>query len=204
MPSTTNEKPLGDVPDAFLHLLKAQIELGRGLFEAMTGTQPPAFQDAIRTFQQAAPRPVCHVPPPCWMPIRLGDCTSHVSACGSARIRIVVTNCDRTARLVSVRAEGDEAVTVSPASAQLGPFQRATFSVGRDIPEDAESGRFESLLWIDGCRQHVLRWTVSVGTAGLDSCHEVAVDDCPDHRHHWYDHFYCYRPCNDQRSDKRG
>lgn len=201
---STKQKPLGDVPDAFLGLLKAQIRWGQDLFEAMTGA--PALQDAWRTWQQAATvKPVCHVPPPCWMPRRLGDCISYVAACASARVRLVVTNCDRVARLVRVRAEGDEGVSVSPESVQLGAFQRATFEVSRSIPEQTESGTsYESLIWIEGCNQHVLRWVVSVGTAGLDSCHEVTVDDCPDYRHHWYDHFYCNRPCTHGRSGQVG
>jgi hypothetical protein len=24
---------------------------------------------------------------------------------------------------------------------------------------------------------------------------EVEIEDCPDLIHHWYDHFYCERPC---------
>jgi hypothetical protein len=28
------------------------------------------------------------------------------------------------------------------------------------------------------------------------------VEDCPDLIHHWYDHFYCPRPCIEERSNR--
>jgi hypothetical protein len=31
-------------------------------------------------------------------------------------------------------------------------------------------------------------------------CNEVEINDCPDMIHHWYDHFYCHRHCQDQRT----
>jgi len=130
------------------------------------------------------------------MPASLGEVTSFVDRCGRACVRLIVTNCDRAARGVSVRVEGLEGVEVNPASVQLGPMQRATVEIGYEVPEGTDSGTSrEALVWVDGCRQHFLRWTVSVASVGLDSCYEVRVDDCPDYRHHWYDHFYCPRPC---------
>jgi hypothetical protein len=205
MASTTDQRPLGDIPDAFFGLLRAQIRWGQDVFEAMTGMPAPTVQDSLRNLASAAPTPVCQVPPPCWMPRRLGDCVSYVSACDSASVRVVVTNCDRVARLVRVRAEGDEGVKVSPDSATIAPMQRATFEVSRSVPDKTGSGTsYESVVWIEGCKQHVFRWTVSVGTGGLDSCHELSVDDCPDYRHHWYDHFYCQRSCLPVRSDQSG
>jgi hypothetical protein len=70
-----------------------------------------------------------------------------------------------------------------------------------DIPADAPAGaKHKTIIWVDGCKLHYLIWHVSVGTVGFDSCHEVEVDDCPDYVHHWYDHFYCARPCFNQRS----
>ncbi len=205
MAQKLEDRPLGDVPGAFMELMRAQIRLGQKYFEAVTGMSAPAVGDPLQTWSAAAPAPVCEVPPPCWMPRRLADCTSHVGPCDTACIRVVVANCDRAAHAVQVRLEGDEGATVTPSSANLGPMQRATFEVCRKIPQETESGsRFESLVWIDGCRQHVLRWTVSVGTAGFDSCHEVAVDDCPDYRHHWYDHFYCLRSCDQTRRGSDG
>jgi hypothetical protein len=50
-------------------------------------------------------------------------------------------------------------------------------------------------VWIHGCVEHAVRWTVRVAGRGGDSCNELDIDDCPDYVHHWYDHFYCARPC---------
>ena len=59
-------------------------------------------------------------------------------------------------------------------------------SVGRPV---------EVLLWVVGCNTHYLRWIVEPADGISSSCHEVEIDDCPDFVHHWYDHFYCDRPC---------
>ena len=208
MPEKTNAKVMGDVPEAFFGLMRAQIDLGRELFEAWTGTPAPDIQDPMRALQQAAPRPVCHVPEPCWMPKKLGECRSHVGDCATACVRLVVTNCDRVRRTVTIRVVGDSGATASPTTLDLGPMERATVEVCRTIDRTDDDGneartRFENLIWVEGCRDHVLRWIVSVGTAGLDSCHEVAVDDCPDYRHHWYDHFYCVRGCASRDTSPR-
>jgi hypothetical protein len=203
--SSSTQSLLGEIPQAYLGLLKAQASLAQEYFQALTGIESPPLTNPLAALQKGLPKPVCHVPPPCWMPRPLGECISYVAQCGKACVRLRVTNCDRTARSIQIRAEGAEGITVTPASLQLGPMQRATVEVCLSIPQDVGSGKtFESLIWVDGCRQHFLRWTVSVGTVGLDSCHEVAVDDCPDYRHHWYDHFYCLRPCNPSRSNQSG
>ncbi len=193
---TAAVKVLGDVPSAFFGLLKSQMELGRGIYEAWTGTKAPAIQDAWKAWEKAAPKPVCHVPDPCWMPDRLGECQSYIDACSSACIRLVVTNCDRVRHTIQARVEGAPGATVEPTALTLEPMSRGTIEICRKVPEGTERGSsFENLIWVEGCRDHVLRWIVSVGPTGLDSCHEVAVDDCPDYRHHWYDHFYCQRSC---------
>jgi len=193
---------MGQVPTAFYELVRAQMEWGREMVRAWTGMEAPEWQDPWKAWQEMAPTPVCHVPEPCWMPRRLGECRSHVRSCGEGCIRVVVTNCDRVRRTIRVRVEGDEGVEVSMDSLSLGPMERGTVSVCRRVPEGMEDGtEFENLIWVEGCRDHVLRWTVSVGTAGLDSCHEIRVEDCPDHRHHWYDHFYCVRGCSGRGRD---
>jgi hypothetical protein len=206
MASTTSTRPMGDIPAALLGLLQAQMNWGQQLFTDWTGlststlpttnTLTSAFQTAFPQIKAAAP--ACYVPPPCWMPKKLGDCISYTSNCATATatVRIVVTNCDRVSRTIQVRTEGAEGVTVSPQTATLNPMNRATFIVTMTVPQGTDAGKqFESLVWVEGCNQHFLRWTVNVGTVAADSCHELAVDDCPDYRHHWYDHFYCNRGC---------
>ncbi len=59
-------------------------------------------------------------------------------------------------------------------------------------------------MWVRGCQLHFLRWTVVVASIGADTFYEVDVKDCPDHIHHWYDHFYCPRPCLEERGNHPG
>jgi hypothetical protein len=68
-----------------------------------------------------------------------------------------------------------------------------------EVPASAEVGeRQKSVVWVRGCNTHYLRWTVEVARRGASRCRDVDIDDCPDLVHHWYDHFYCDRPCPHQ------
>ena len=206
--STTQSQraSLGGVSDALMNLLNAQMRLGADLFESLTGRTAPSLRD-VRSMGAMLGRGTggcepgrgaCAIPAPCWTPQSLGECTSHVAQCRTACVRLVITNCDRVQRTITARVAGanEGKVTLSPPSLTLGPQERGTISACVTIPDDAKSGeRTEALLWVRGCKEHYLRWTVSVGTLGLGSCHEVDVCDCPDYVHHWYDHFHCVRPC---------
>ena len=202
--ATQQKGSLGDLPAALMNVFNAQMKLSADLFESLLGQAVPTFDprslgSALGQGTGCSPRGgSCTIPPPCWMPQPLGECVSHVTQCNTACIRIVVTNCDRTRRTVTAQATGKSAqkVTISPPSLDLGPMERDTITACVAIPDDAKNGdRIESLLWVRGCKEYFLRWTVSVGTVGMDSCHEIEVCDCPDLVHHWYDHFYCVRPC---------
>jgi hypothetical protein len=195
----TGTSTFSGITSALSDLMNAEMALGRDLMTSLTGITVPSAADLTRTLRgRLSQRGCCHIPPPCWMPRPLGHCTSHVSRCNTACIRLVITNCDRVARTIRVDAEDQTggAFTVSPASLTLGPMRRGTVSVCVDIPSDAAQGQeSRTMIWVHGCREYYLDWTVSVGTVGVDSCHEVEVSDCPDYLHHWYDHFYCERPC---------
>jgi hypothetical protein len=210
MAATSKTRLMGDVPDAYMGLLRAQMRLGEQLFEDFTGMKMPDMAQSWNDWQRAMQTPLasagaCAVPPPCWMPKQLGDVTSYACGCNTVRVRIEVTNCDRVARMVSVRTDGLEGVQVTPATATITPMRRATFEASFKVPEDAKEGtEFETLIWVEGCHQHVLRWKIIAGQAGLSSMHELKVQDCPDYRHHWYDHFYCARPCSHTRSPNNG
>jgi hypothetical protein len=212
MASTSNARPLGDVPDAFIGLLQAQMKWSQQLFEDFTGTKAPDFTQTWNAWQRGwqqpmkPPMPACHVPPPCWMPSQLCDVVSRACGCGTVTIRLVVTNCDRAPRVYSVRTDGVAGVTVTPATLTINPLRRGSFDVSFQVPDKTEPGaEFETLVWLEGCRQHVLRWTIQAVRSGCsDSTHEITVDDCPDFRHHWYDHFYCNRPCPTPRRQANG
>ncbi|MDD1677638.1 MAG: hypothetical protein LUO93_00445, partial [Methanomicrobiales archaeon] len=121
---------------------------------------------------------------------------------GTASVRIRVTNCTMTNRVVHLQAAGAHAADVkfNPATLTLGPMERDFAVASFATPPKAGHGEeWEVLLWVRGCRDHYLRWTIKANDRGQDSCHEVEVDDCPDLVHHWYDHFYCDRACTHQR-----
>ncbi|MGH2707940.1 MAG: hypothetical protein ACRDJK_06555 [Actinomycetota bacterium] len=194
---------LGGLPAAWMNLFQAQMQISSELYESVTGRPLPPLPDWRTMLRPATSRcrptaGCCTIPSPCWLPQSLGHCTSHVSPCKTACLEFTITNCDRVARTIAVQATGAHAgkVTVAPVSIALGPMERGTITACIAVPDSAKAGeKLESLLWIRGCQEHFLRWTVSVGTAGADSCHEIEVCDCPDYIHHWYDHFYCLRPC---------
>ena len=134
----------------------------------------------------------CDIPPPCWYPKSAGEVTSHVCPGGTATLRIRVTNCGPTAGTIQV--EGEQDMKVDPPSLQLGPMARGAVTVSLGVPAEQAGGQ-ERLVWVHGCHDHFIRWTVETAKRGSDSCHELEVEDCPDYLHHWYDHFYCVHPC---------
>jgi hypothetical protein len=78
-------------------------------------------------------------------------------------------------------------------------MEREFISATLKTPPNANLGTsYEAIVWIRACRDYYLRWTVTVADRA-DCCAEVIdVVDEPDYVHHWYDHFYCRRPCGDE------
>jgi hypothetical protein len=137
----------------------------------------------------------CDIPPPCWAPQPMGDVDSAVCPGATATVRIHVTNCGATARTINIQAVGS-GVTITPASLPLGPMERGRVVVSVTLPADADLGsRREVLVWVRGCHDHYLRWTIHASPQPDCECDDIHVSDCPDYVHHWYDHFYCDRPC---------
>lgn len=195
-------KELRSLARAYADVLGAQMQVGRELFQSFTGTALPDLTDTVATLRggatKAKGRCGCHIPPPCWLPQPLGEVTSHVDDCHGAKLRLVITNCSHQQRTIQVQAQGHAAqVTFTPAGLSLGPYERGRIDVEFKPAAGAKDGdQYETILWVRGCREWYLRWTISVGTVGLDTRHEVRVEDCPDYVHHWYDHFYCQRGCS--------
>jgi hypothetical protein len=205
MSTETRKNGMNDLSAAVANLLNAQMKMGTDLFESFTGLRVSQMTETLRRQMgdsKCGRHGCCDVPPPCWMPRRLCDCTSHVAECKTACVDLIVTNEDRVGRTITVAATGPDAnlVTVTPAALNVGPYERARFTACLTVPQGTGQGKtFEVVLWVRGCRDHVMRWTVSVGTTGLGSCHEIEITDQPEWRHHWYDHFYCHRPCSSGR-----
>lgn len=140
----------------------------------------------------------CDIPPACWLPRNFGTFESRACPCGTALLRVQVTNCQPTSSKIAIRAESeaDLDLKVTPESATLGPMERKWFTVAVTVPEDACKGQcYELLVWVVGCNEHYARWTVTAADGASGTCLEARLDDCPDYEHHWYDHFYCQRPC---------
>jgi hypothetical protein len=183
MSSGTSPLSMADAARAVGDLLGQGTKLGLGLLESVRLPLPSRSGCS------------CEIPPPCWAPQPIGDVTTRACAGSKAILRIHIANCGVPARKITVDA-ADKAVKVTPAAVTIDPFEEETVVVLRDVPVDAADGTKEkAVVWVHGCRLHYLRWTVEVAGKSA-SCHsDVDVEDCPDLVHHWYDHFYCERPC---------
>jgi len=198
--TSQSDNPLAGLSQALTDLIDQGVRMGTDMLETLG--RGPIGQLAASLQKQKLPtfpkQCGCDIPQPCWMPKPLGDLVSHVCPGGAATVRILVTNCSITQRVVQVVATGKDAgkVKVTPATATIGPMEQAVFVATLAIgAEAAECESHDVLLWVRGCHLHFLRWKVEVRSRGGHACHEVDVQDCPDLIHHWYDHFYCQRPC---------
>jgi hypothetical protein len=94
-------------------------------------------------------------------------------------------------------------LTFSNVQLNLGPMENGEIDVSYLIPITSKVGqKIEILMWVRGCRLHFLRWKIIVSPIGVSTCYQVEVEDCPDLIHHWYDHFYCPRPCIEEQSNR--
>lgn len=194
---------------------KSKTGSARGLGDTLAeilNTQFQLYTELVTTLSQTAftnSQSCCDIPPPCWMPVALSEIKSNTCPDASTVVRLLITNCDRVSRTVTVSAAGEAAglVNLNPTTLVLGPKERGHVSAILKVPSEAAGCQeYEIILWIRGCKEHYLRWTVTVGNRGGNCCHEVEVEDCPDLIHHWYDHFYCVRPCihNDAKHVSHG
>lgn len=201
MSTSTGRGLAAEGADALVGLMDAAVRMGEGVLDALQGRRTTGL---VSTLVRTMPRvPMagsgcgCHAPPPCWMPRELGEIRSRVCAGGTATLRVRVTNCSASPRKVAVDARPEvTGLTIDPSSLALGPLERGVALATLAIPAKAGVGEErEALIWVRGCRDHVLRWTVRVASRAGDCGHEIDVEDCPDLVHHWYDHFSCERPC---------
>lgn len=196
--NTSDERSVTDLTSAGLDAAHLLLDSFAQVARAAVAANP---------LLKARAKTCCDIPPACWLPRDLGELTSNACPCGTALVRLRIENCQpRTANVsISASSDADLEIKITPASATLAPMQRKWFTVGVTIPDDACPGEsYEVLVWVAGCNEYYLRWTVKVADGVSGSCHEVVVEDCPDYVHHWYDHFYCERPCfAGRRGDNR-
>ncbi len=142
----------------------------------------------------------CEIPPPCWEPRPAGTCSLVLPPGCTGTLRVHVTNCSWRTRIVGITAVGHLAgwLKFEPTTQVIDLQAQATFVVRVRAPDDVKPGHTVSgLIVVRGCLDHVVRLRVTVAECAGRTCCEVAIQDCQDHIHHWYDHFYCLRPCRD-------
>jgi len=209
MNGAQSDNPLAGISQLLTDLVDQGLRMGSDVLDSLGRGPLGQLAGSMQKMQMPSlpKRCGCDIPPPCWMPKGLGDLTSHVCPGGAATVRLLVTNCGLTARVVQVQATGAAAgkVTITPATATIEPFEQVAFVASLAVPADAAECQAEHvLLWVRGCHLHYLRWTVDVRSRGGHACHEIDVQDCPDLVHHWYDHFYCPRPCPHEQQQVPG
>lgn len=148
----------------------------------------------------------CEIPPPCWEPQPAGSCSLTLAPNGRGAILLRVSNCGWTPQVVHITAPGQLAawVTFIPTTLVIGPQETRTFGVRVHAPPAALAGAgVAGPILIRGCRDHFVRVDVRVAECAVTTACAVEIRDCADNVHHWYDHFYCPRPCNDVKDTGR-
>lgn len=202
--NTTSTRPLADTIEVLTNVIEEGTRVGFELFQELALNPATVMVNQLLKNAGSEIRKSgkcsCDIPPPCWLPRSLGDVITSVCPGGTATLRVRVTNCTVSARDIRISPAGQpddiKLIDVKPPVMSVGPMERSVFIVTAAIPATASFGQeFEILIWVRGCLDHYLRWTVKVAKRGADCCFEIDVDDCQDYIHHWYDHFYCERPC---------
>jgi hypothetical protein len=217
---TDTSRMMTDAVDSFSRFLNESTRISADLLDSYTrllqstlagarsSEMMRSVTNAMESLRKAAPQGMmksacgCHIPPPCWAPQPLGSIVSHVCPGATATLRLCVTNCGYTRRAIRIDVPLDSKITVTPPAFMLEQLERECSTLSVAVPADAaKDSEKEYLVWVRGCKNHYLRWTVKVSSRGGCSCHEVEVEDCPDLVHHWYDHFYCRRPCTNRTTE---
>lgn len=142
----------------------------------------------------------CDIPEPCWMPKFVGENCCEICEGGKATITVWLTNNDFRSQNYRFEQRGDKLgiVNISPSSLTLGPKERTKVTITFEAPANPSHithAKYDLLIWIDSCRDYYFRWVLHTVKKPKHCCLEITVNDVPDYVVHWYDHFYCQRPC---------
>jgi hypothetical protein len=165
--------------------------------EALLGV-PATVADTLADAISERRRDCCRIPTPCWLPQPAGKCELTLAPGDSGVIRLTVDNCEWSARTFLVTSTGTLAgmVTIAPTTFLLHPLEEQLVLVKVSVPATAHPGtRVIGPVIVRGCRLHAVKVVVRVAAATVPSECTPHVHDCADNIHHWYDHFYCPRPC---------
>jgi hypothetical protein len=136
------------------------------------------------------------------MPKDLGEVCASGCPGAVATVAIEVANDDFRPRSFVFAASGPAGsfVELVPEKVEIGPKEQHTLTARMTLPSTSQDGlRLDSILWVRGCHDHFVRWSVCVGTRSIGGCRRVCLADRPDYVHHWYDHFYCVNGCRGSR-----
>ncbi len=208
--STSAARPLAETVEAIGDLFEQGARLSLDLLDTlsagsmttldrvMSSSSMSGLMNRAKTTLSPVVGSSCRIPPPCWMPQFVGEVTSYVCPGGTATLRLEITNCDIKGREIKVESTSKTPeVKIAPDILSLGPMERGAVSATLAIPSEEGTGQeHELLLWVRGCRDYYLRWKVQMTKRGGNCCQELEIEDCPDYVHHYYDHFYCERPCS--------
>ena len=184
--------------DAIRDWIEQGTRISLDLLETLRPRRGSALDRTLESITKQSPMRAgcsCNIPPPCWAPRQAGEVVSRVCPEGKAAVRLRVTNCGVVERIIKVTANVP-GVSINPSELMLGPMERGVFTATADLQAASKQHiEREILLWIHGCNDHYVRWTLQEASRIIDCHEEVDIEDCPDLVHHWYDHFYCVRPC---------
>jgi hypothetical protein len=185
---------LGTLDGLLKDVVAAQFAFGKELLN-LAGAGARNARDALGGVKLAKLGSCCDIPEACWMPKPLGEISCKIRPGETGQVKLIVTNNDFRAHNVTAQGAGADAglVVFTPNIIALGPKERTTIVALFTAPP--KPGTYQMVLWVTVCSDHYLRWTVEVGEKQNACCYEVTVDDTPDHIVHWYDHFYCAKPC---------
>ena len=124
---------------------------------------------------------------------------SQVCPGGTPRVVFKIHNCGLADRHVFVVATGADAgmATGAPSATTIGALDTAELAAEVTLPSGTDHA--DLILWVRGCSDTAVHWTVSASDKGCNTTHQIAIDDCPGTQHHWYDHF-ASRPVREPRS----
>jgi hypothetical protein len=193
---TTSDADLGTVFASLRSIMDEGLSMGVNLLNSAMNLEVPTALARLPKHSRCG----CHIPPPCWMPIDLGRVTSHPCHGGTATLGIRVVNKSLATRTIQFsKGSGGPAITFTPATLSLGPMESGWVRASTAPPPHGDDDH-EALIWVRGCREYYLHWHIRPVKRGADCCHEIEVEDGPELVHHWYDHFYCARPCTHHRA----
>ena len=172
-------------------------DLGSRVMRSVTTLADRVGKDTKALTQVARTTTSCS----CARPQRVGSPTSFSRSCRRYAPVELLELCSRSTTAVwrigrcsSRRREQTQVMaTGAPSAATIGALDTAELAAEVTLPNGTDHA--DLILWVRGCSDTAVHWTVSASDKGCNTTHQIAIDDCPGTQHHWYDHFAQPRQC---------